>query len=346
MLEKFNNKGISIGSAVAMLFLAGNVIAGQGTCTTSTIQLVNATSGNINADGTIAEGTPATIKGTVTQASSGTGCAAGTAGTAVGEGTLEIKARKTNDSTPVLVACQETGIGAFTQVATADLPNTTPPGTNAVQVTQDTTNLGGLTGGFKTVYTKLSPLGTYVSSDSVCVDLKIVDVVLPPQDICTNYPGIVALYVVGGAGKGSVVAGDKGPWSYTLEVLNCTGIDDLAVKVQGGTSGWTTFSAVATNPDETVNSTAKSSGKKGTTSIVTWNTILDDQETKTITVTVDGTVPSGNAAGTMLNISGPWSAAYNDNNSSTCYIDPKKGVCDSEYSDKSAYTPQVYVEVQ
>jgi hypothetical protein len=322
-------------------FVVGSVAHGAGapppppspppppTCTVSSIQLVGATQGTINDDGSVTEGTSVTLKGVVTESATQVAappCDAGIANVAVGLGSLRIQGKVDDSVPPQPQRCPTVGVGEYSDLVTQILPNTNPPGINVATYALNTTDLGGETRGYRTKYGgPTGPNSPFRDSVSVCVDLTINESANP----CDAYGDVVVLNVVGGEGAGEVAAGGSGPWTYTFEVLNCTGLDDLAVKVQGGTSGWTNFISAVTNPSETVTSEGKSKGKKGQTSIITWNTLLDDEESKTMAVTVTGTVPLGTPVGTSLNISGAWSAAYHDGASAA----------------KSDYTPGVYVEV-
>ena len=49
------------------------------------------------------------------------------------------------------------------------------------------------------------------------------------------------------SGDGAPNPGDGGPWTFTVSVQNCIGADLGGVKVQGGTSGWTTFGNAVVN---------------------------------------------------------------------------------------------------
>ena len=324
-----NNLIGSLTALVAVLLglFSTSVGAAPDICTSSSIQLVGANPGSIDMDGTVASPTPVAVTGKVTQAAPSIGgCTNGTTGVAVEEGTLEIEtSKKKIDGVPTWVHCKDPGVGPFTTLISRVLPNSTPPGTNAAVYNLDTTGLGGKTAGFRAQYKAKNPGGSYKSSASPCVDLVISEA--PPGARCDAYDNVVVLSIVGGAGQGIVLPGQVGPWLYTFEVLNCTGLPNLPVKVQGGTSGWTVFDSVSTVPVEPVGVVAKSNGKKGTTSTLTWNTVLNHEQSKTITVGVDGVVPNV-PMGTWLNLSGAWSAAY------------KNGI-----PLKSDYTPQVYVEV-
>ncbi|MGK2943073.1 MAG: hypothetical protein ACSLFJ_15595 [Immundisolibacter sp.] len=332
--NKLFNRGL-YGLSVALLVLSSQAFAvgapPKDICTVSSIQLVGAAPGTVDANGTVTAGTGVTVTGQVTQAYPATSpsCDAGIAGTSVDEGTLTIGGQ-TDDGTPV--ACNVSGVGSFHPALKVQGLPATPAGT--VTYDLNTTSLGGVTRGYRTAYAKLTPNGSFTSSTSPCVNLTVNNTD-PSAFKCDGYAGIVRLLIVGAAGKGIVAPGEAGPWDYTFEVLNCTGTAPLTVKVQGGTSGWTTFQSAVTNPtpDGTLTSVAKSNGKKGTTSTVTWITSLDDATTddskgKTIKVTVNGTVPSGSPDG-WQHLSGPWSAAYN-----------LGGV-----AMKSDYTDRVYLEV-
>jgi len=94
-------------------------------------------------------------------------------------------------------------------------------------------------------------------------------------------------------------------WTYTFTVENCTDSDLTNVKVQGGTSGWTSLSgASATKGTPTVKNNNKNS-------IITWIGNLAVGESVDITVQVCGSLKAS-ACGTTQFLSGPWSAAYTD----------------------------------
>ena len=94
-------------------------------------------------------------------------------------------------------------------------------------------------------------------------------------------------------------------WTYTFTVQNCTDSDLTNVKVQGGTSGWTSLSgATATKGTPTIKNNNKNS-------IITWIGDLASGESVDITVQVCGSL-KGSACGTTQFLSGPWSAAYTD----------------------------------
>jgi len=94
-------------------------------------------------------------------------------------------------------------------------------------------------------------------------------------------------------------------WTYTFTVENCTDSNLTNVKVQGGTSGWTSLSsATATKGTPTIKNNNKNS-------IITWIGDLAVGESVDITVRVCGSL-KGSACGTTQFLSGPWSAAYTD----------------------------------
>jgi len=107
---------------------------------------------------------------------------------------------------------------------------------------------------------------------------------------------------------------------YSFTVENCTDSDLTNVKVQGGTSGWTSLSGT---PTATKGSVVVKNNNKN--SIITWTLNLAQGESATITVTVCGSLKAS-ACGTTQFLSGPWSAAY---------IDPDTGdPAKTDYTDR------------
>jgi hypothetical protein len=117
-----------------------------------------------------------------------------------------------------------------------------------------------------------------------------------------------------GSGNGAPPPGTtNADWVFRIAVKNCTGGDLAGVKVQGGTSGWTTYKGAVTTPaGETVNFQTKNK-----TSILTWITDLANGQEKDIDVMVNGSIssralcspdPLAPLPGTTLYLSGPWSA--------------------------------------
>jgi hypothetical protein len=109
------------------------------------------------------------------------------------------------------------------------------------------------------------------------------------------------------SGDGTPNPGDSGPWTFAISVENCTGVNLTGIKVQGGTSGWTNYTGFSV-PDGSV--TVKAMPKK--TQVLTWTVDIADGATKTIQVTVDGTVPCSAPDGQVRYVSGPWSAVFDD----------------------------------
>jgi hypothetical protein len=107
------------------------------------------------------------------------------------------------------------------------------------------------------------------------------------------------------SGPGSPSAPGSYSWCYTFTVQNCTDSDLTGIKVQGGTSGWTTLGTITPSKGTATSVT------KNKTSIITWILDLAQGESATITVCVSGTLKAG-ACGTTQFISGPWSAAFTD----------------------------------
>jgi hypothetical protein len=120
------------------------------------------------------------------------------------------------------------------------------------------------------------------------------------------------------SGQGSPTPGYGGCWTYRITVQNCTGSDLTGVKVQGGTAGWVnTTSAIA---DLAPAAAIKLNNKN---QVITWIGDLMNGQSVNIDVTVCGSIKPSQVctpcdqldtpvAGSVLYLSGPWSAAYTD----------------------------------
>jgi hypothetical protein len=171
-------------------------------------------------------------------------------------------------------------------------------GENSTTVNFNTTGLGGSTIGFRSHY--VTGGGAHVPAESTS---PAVDLVINAASSCSG----VNVGATLAAGNGTPNPGDSGPWTFAISVENCTGVDLTGVKVQGGTSGWTNYVGFSV-PDGDV--TLKNMPKK--TQVLTWIVNITNGQTKTIEVTVNGTVPCSAPDGQILFISGPWSAVFDD----------------------------------
>ena len=128
-------------------------------------------------------------------------------------------------------------------------------------------------------------------------------------------------------GVGLPPAGYEGDWSYRIVVTACEAV--TKVTAQGGTSGWTDFTATGFVPDTGTAAVRKQNNKS---TIILW-TIGDmaANQTATMYITVHGKVKPGTKSGTELFLSGPWSATYTDASLATL---------------KSTYTGRVSIVVQ
>jgi hypothetical protein len=111
-------------------------------------------------------------------------------------------------------------------------------------------------------------------------------------------------------GQGSPPPGYSGCWEYTLTVQNCTPFDLTGVKAQGGTAGWLNAgdtSVTATSGTATITYNRRNQ-------VITWIGNRAQGESVDITVHVCGTIKPSTACGTIMFLSGPWSATYTDPN--------------------------------
>jgi hypothetical protein len=162
----------------------------------------------------------------------------------------------------------------------------------------DTTGLGGSTICFRAHHPDSGGIHGNDQSSSDGVDL-----VINAASSCSG----VNVGATLAAGDGTPNPGDSGPWTFAISVKNCTGVNLTGVKVQGGTSGWTNYVGFSV-PDGNV--TLKKMPKN--TQVLTWIVDIDNGQTKTIEVTVNGKVPCSAPDGQILFISGPWSAVFDD----------------------------------
>ena len=192
------------------------------------------------------------------------------------------------------VACGTAGASfvAFANAAT--------DGSGQFSAPFDTAGFGGSTICFRAHH----PDGGGAHGNGVSASLGV-DLVIAIPPACTQGVNVGATLA---SGNGIPNPGDSGPWTFAISVENCTGVDLTGVKVQGGTSGWTNYVDYLTSDGSTA--ILKSMPKK--TRVLTWIVDIADGATKTIEVTVKGTVPSSALDGQILFISGPWSAVFND----------------------------------
>lgn len=176
-------------------------------------------------------------------------------------------------------------------------------GENSATVNFNTTGLGNSTIGFRSHYITGGGGHAPGTSTSPAVDLVINST---PDCSGVNVGATLA------SGNGFPNPGDSGPWTFAISVENCLGTNLQGVKVQGGTSGWTNYVGFDV-PDGNV--TLKNMPKK--TQVLTWVTDIPNEATKTINVTVNGTIPCTSPDGEVRYISGPWSAAYDDDSNSS-----------------------------
>ena len=109
------------------------------------------------------------------------------------------------------------------------------------------------------------------------------------------------------SGDGCPMPPASGPWTFRITVRNCTGHDLVGVKVQGGTNGWAPMTGFLASSSTSI--TVKGNKKN---QVLTWIVDVPNGEAETLDVTVDGAIKNGTPIGTVLFLSGPWSAVYDD----------------------------------
>jgi hypothetical protein len=166
----------------------------------------------------------------------------------------------------------------------------------------DSTGYGGQSIGFRML---TLPQGGHNpgQSTSGAVDLTVT------ASGCTG----VELGAVLAAGDGNPSPGN-GTWIFRIQIHNC----DLATrefKVQGGTNGWAPMTGfVASEGSVSVRNNNRNQ-------VLTWNVTLDPGETQTLDVTVSGNIKNNTPDGTILFLSGAWSAAYVDDSGNPATTD-------------------------
>jgi len=183
-----------------------------------------------------------------------------------------------------------------------------------VPLSFDTTAYGGFTIGFRA---HTFPQGG-AHSPGVSFSNGI-DLVINPAG-CTG----VEIGATLAAGPGNPTPGNYS-WTFRIEVRNCD-LSTRTFKVQGGSNGWAPIienGVFVSEGDFTVRQNKRNQ-------VITWTVELAPGETQYIDVTVSGTIGAGTPNGTILFLSGPWSAAYID---------------DLGEPAKSDYTGRVSIEV-
>jgi len=124
------------------------------------------------------------------------------------------------------------------------------------------------------------------------------------------------------SGQGLPTPGHSYCWTYRITVQNCTGFDLTGVKIQGGTAGWLnpgdTTAVSDVNPQPTIKYNNRNQ-------VITWTGNLANGQSVDIDVGVCGSIKPSQVctpcdqlatpvAGSILFLSGPWSAAFTDPN--------------------------------
>jgi hypothetical protein len=237
-------------------------------------------------------GTPAIFTATVTYKQTGT---------RIKGATVELQQLQLSDGTPVPTG---TPYAVWVPIDTA-----TTDDWGQATFSFDTTGLAGYTIGFR-AKTKVNP-NMWSESQSPGLDLVI-------TEACTG----VHIAATLAAGEGSPPPGYDGCWTFRITVKNCD-LSTRVFKVQGGSNGWTTFtSATPTKGRAEIRYNRRSE-------VITWWVELSPGEEQSIFVTVCGTIKPSTPIGTVLYLSGAWSAAYTDD-----YGNPAK----SDYTGRVSIT--------
>jgi hypothetical protein len=271
-----------VGSVALLLSLGSGTVLAHKNKTSTAISF---------SENPVSAGMPVTITATVTYTgTTGPGSSQGhdsvpPSGTPVVGDTVQIQQLQLN------------GVGVQCGTLGATFVNIAMGSTNSsgqFSTTFDTTGLGGKKICFRAHHPDSGGAHGNDESMSPAVDLQID----PPP--CNS----VQIGAERAAGPGNPTPGTYN-WTFRITVKNCD-LSTRNFKVQGGTSGWTTFlDAVPSEGNYTIRTNNKNE-------VITWIVELSPGEEQHIDVTVTGTIKPGTPDGTVLYLSGPWSAAYKD----------------------------------
>lgn len=168
----------------------------------------------------------------------------------------------------------------------------------------------GTVGGFRAHYKPGSGPDKIGTHFSLTIDVTIV----VGADCSESDTVVVGADLV--TGNGTPLPGDGGPWTFRITAQNCTGVDLEDVKLQGGSNGWAPMTGYQVDPGPSSAVSVRTNKKN---QVLTWVVDIDDQETVSIEVTVDGDIPptalcsldpSLPIPGSIHYLSGAWSAAF------------------------------------
>jgi len=144
----------------------------------------------------------------------------------------------------------------------------------------------------------------YETTQSGCINL----VVEEPELACT--PTGFSIAITESTGSSSAAPGSLYTGGFDVTVKNCTDETIVNVSAQGGTSGWTHL----TGYNAPLGTTAEIRNQNKKNEVLKW-TIGDllPNESKTLSVSLSGDIKPNAPIGTMLYLSGAWSALSGDN---------------------------------
>jgi len=161
-----------------------------------------------------------------------------------------------------------------------------------------------------------------LAGSNVCIDVEVLSTTSACS--CEGLDPDVYIYATQASANGTT-PGDNFAGSFNIRVKNCTGDDIGSIKVQGGAAGWLTYKDIdyanTSSFDEynTKDTGGKSKGKNpysaATNTIFSLIGSLDDGECKDIRITEAGLIDPNAAPGTNMFMSGPWSAAWDNEKS-------------------------------
>ncbi len=283
-------------SICVVMFLSSAVFAAPTPATTSLQITPNPAtlSGDINPDVTFN-----TTTGTPTYS-----------GTPVTAGNMQVQWASDGVGNPV----PSTYIGAITWIGFGAPKTPDSNGETSWPVDIDPLFTAGTVVGIRAHFANAS--SGYATHDSGIIDLVVIN-------SCSGGLTIAADLV---EGEGSPAPGYGGCWTFRITLTNCTGNNLTGVKVQGGTNGWTSFS----DYDESTGGVNIKANKKN--EVLTWILDIADGATETLEVTVCGSIKPSTPDGTVLFLSGAWSAVYDDD------ADPITPTVKTEYTGRVSIT--------
>jgi hypothetical protein len=140
------------------------------------------------------------------------------------------------------------------------------------------------------------------NSTSPCVDL-----VVNPSDQSCPANGLL-ISATRASGNGTPLPACSSNWSFRITINNCSGQNISRVTAQGGTTGWADLTSPIFTPTQGIATIRKSNNKN---EVIFWDLgPLAAGQTASLDIPLSG--KANKPAGTVMYLSGPWSALNYD----------------------------------